>query len=400
MKAGWEYRALGDVCDIIGGGTPAKDNDLFYLQGTIPWATVRDMKSDVITNTEFKITTEAVESSSTNIIPEGNIVIATRVGLGKVCLLAKDTAINQDLKGVIPKDPLKLLVGYLFQWFKNNAQIIIDEGTGATVQGVKLPFIKSLIIPIPPMKEQQRIVSIIDEAFDGIATAKANAEKNLQNARALFESHLQAVFSQWGEGWVDTTLGEVCQFENGDRGPNYPNRAEYVETGIPWINTGHIQPDGTLSESEMNFITKEKFNTLRSGKIRPGDLVYCLRGATLGKTALVDPLTVGAVASSLVIIRPGNLLESRFLYYFLTSPHGQGLIKLYDNGAAQPNLGAKSVAKYIISLPKLTEQKLVVQQLDALRTETQRLESIYQQKLTALDELKKSLLDQAFRGEL
>ncbi len=195
MKAGWEYRTLGDVCDVIGGGTPSKDNELFYLNGTIPWATVRDMKSDVISETEFKITEAAVKSSSTNVIPKGNVVIATRVGLGKVCLLAHDTAINQDLKGIIPKNTSVLSVGYLFQWFKNSAQIIIDEGTGATVQGVKLPFIKSLIIPIPPTNEQQHIIAILDEAFDGIATAKANSEKKLAALDALKKSLLDQAFT-------------------------------------------------------------------------------------------------------------------------------------------------------------------------------------------------------------
>ena len=129
-------------------------------------------------------------------------------------------------------------------------------------------------------------------------------------------------------------LDDVCKFENGDRGKNYPNRSEYVDSGIPWINMGHIKPDGTLSMEEMNFITREKFNSLRSGKIQPRDLVYCLRGATLGKTALVDPLNEGAVASSLVIVRPSWFLDSRFLYFFLTSPPGQGLIKGFENGDA------------------------------------------------------------------
>ncbi|MDI1339879.1 restriction endonuclease subunit S [Polaromonas sp.] len=261
-------------------------------------------------------------------------------------------------------------------------------------------LLRKHLVAYPGYEEQQRIVAILDEAFDGIATAKANAEKNLQNARALFDSNLHAVFARLGEGWSQTTLGEICAFENGDRGKNYPNRKEYVDAGIPWINTGHIRPDGTLSDTEMNFLSKEKFDSLRSGKIRPGDLVYCLRGATLGKTALVDPLTMGAVASSLVIIRPGKLVNGRFLFYFLTSPVGRHSIKAYENGAAQPNLGAKNVAKYVINLPGVGEQEAIVNNLDAIADETQRLESIYQQKLAALDELKKSLLHQAFSGAL
>ena len=271
---------------------------------------------------------------------------------------------------------------------------------GASYPAVNDGEVSSQTIFIPPLPEQKRIVAILDEAFEGIDRAIANTEKNLANSRELFKSYLQSVFTQRGNGWVETTLGEVCQFENGDRGKNYPNREEYVESGIPWINTGHIQPDGTLSQSEMNFITREKYESLRSGKIRPGDLVYCLRGATIGKTALVTPFTVGAVASSLVIIRPSGLLDSHFLYYFLTSSVGQRLIKLYDNGAAQPNLGAKSVAKYTISFPTLAEQKVIIQKLAALAAETQHLETIYRKKIAALKELKQSILQKAFTGEL
>lgn len=150
----------------------------------------------------------------------------------------------------------------------------------------------------------------------------------------------------------------------------------------------------------MNFITREKFDSLRSGKIQSRDLVYCLRGATLGKTALVAPLSEGAVASSLVILRPSSSLDGQFLYFFLTSRPGQRLIKEFENGAAQPNLGAKSVAKYPVSFPKLAEQRRIADSLIELREETQRLAALYRRKLAALEELKKSLLHQAFTGEL
>lgn len=185
MKKNWEEKKLGEVCEVIGGGTPSKTNKKFY-NGEIPWATVRDMKYDIITDTEHRITNEAVKNSSTNIIPKGNVIIATRVGLGKVCLLKADTAINQDLRGIVPKKNTALLIEYLFHWFKSISNIIQKEGTGATVQGVKLPFIKSLSILLPPLLEQQRIVAILDEAFAAIAKAKEKAEKNLQNARELF----------------------------------------------------------------------------------------------------------------------------------------------------------------------------------------------------------------------
>jgi type I restriction enzyme S subunit len=115
---------------------------------------------------------------------------------------------------------------------------------------------------------------------------------------------------------------------------------------------------------------------------------------------LVAPLTEGAVASSLVIVRPSSLLNSRFLYFFLISPPGQGLIKGFENGAAQPNLGARSVAKYPIPIPPPTDQEGIAESLGVLREETRRLESIYRQKLATLEALTKSLLHQAFTGQL
>ena len=397
MKAGWHTKQLGDICRLIGGGTPSKGK-MEYYAGNIPWATVRDMRSEVITETECKITKEAVKSSATNVIPMGNIVIATRVGLGKVCLLGQDTAINQDLRGIVPIDPKILSVRFLFWWLISITDSIVAEGTGATVQGVKLPFVRSLQAPVPPLAEQRRIVGILDEAFEGIATAKANAEKNLQNARAVFESHLNAVFTQRGPGWVERMLGDCCSFENGDRGTNYPSKSARTTTGIPFINAGHLTDDGIDLEN-MDFISRERFDLLSNGKIRKGDILFCLRGS-LGKFASVGDLSEGAIASSLVIVRPEHTVLNAFVWAFLRSSLCSAMINRFKNGAAQPNLSAQSLGKFIVPVPPLPVQESVVKKLMELRTETQHLESIYEQKLTAMEALKRSLLHQAFVGGL
>ena len=153
-----KFIELDEACSIIGGGTPSKKNKSFFV-GKVPWATVRDMKNDYISNTEFKITNDAIKKSSTNVIPSGNVVIATRVGLGKICIVKEDTAINQDLKGIIPKNTELLDRDFLFFWFKSISKKIINAGTGATVQGVKLPFIKSLKIPDIDITSQKKLAS-------------------------------------------------------------------------------------------------------------------------------------------------------------------------------------------------------------------------------------------------
>jgi type I restriction enzyme S subunit len=400
MTKGWLTKSLGEVCTVVNGGTP-KTGVSDYWDGGHLWITPAEMGkrlSPYVNKTERKITDAGLRDSSARMLPENSVILSSRAPIGHLVINTSPMATNQGCKGLVPAPQLDHK--FLYYYLSSIVDLLNELGTGATFKELSGGKLKEVPIHLPDVPEQKRIVDILDEAFDGIATAKANAEKNLQNARALFESNLHAIFTRLEEGWSQTTLGEICAFENGDRGKNYPNRNEYVDAGIPWINTGHIRSDGTLSETKMNFLSKEKFNSLRSGKIKPGDLVYCLRGATLGKTALVHPLTMGAVASSLVIIRPRKLVSSRFLFYFLTSPIGRDSIKAYENGAAQPNLGAKSVAKYAINLPSVGEQETIVGNLDAIAEETQRLESIYQQKLAALDELKKSLLHQAFSGAL
>lgn len=155
---------LGSIVRIVGGGTPSKSNPDFY-KGDIPWATVRDMGHDYLESTELKINEEAVRQSSTNIIPKNNVVIVTRVGLGKVSIIKQDTAINQDLRGIIPIDKNQLDTKYLFYWFKSISQTIIDAGRGATVHGVTLPFIRSLKLPLPDISTQKKIVDRFENLF-------------------------------------------------------------------------------------------------------------------------------------------------------------------------------------------------------------------------------------------
>ena len=379
MKAGWQTKQLGDICRLIGGGTPSKDK-MEYYAGDIPWATVRDMRSEVITKTECKITREAVKSSATNVIPKGNVVIATRVGLGKVCLLGQDTAINQDLRGIVPIDPKILSVRFLFWWLISIKDSIVAEGTGATVQGVKLPFVRSLQAPVPPLPEQRRIVGILDEAFEGIATANANAEKNLQNARAVFESHLNAVFTQRGEGWVDTTVDQISTNLDSKRVPI--TKSDRTRGEFPYYGASGIVDyvADYIFDGDALLVSEDGANLL----MRSTPIAFSVSGKYW-------------VNNHAHILQFQNMATQRFVEFYLES------IKLdeYIRGAAQPKLTQKALNSIPISIPKVVEaQAKIVEDIESVSHETQRLESIYQQKLSALEELKKPLLHQAFTGAL
>jgi type I restriction enzyme S subunit len=150
----------------------------------------------------------------------------------------------------------------------------------------------------------------------------------------------------------------------------------------------------------MDYISEERFNLLGNGKVKQNDILFCLRGS-LGKVANVGKLEKGAIASSLVILRAKEEINNDFLLYFLNSDLTINQIFDFGNGAAQPNLSAGSLKKFIIPLPRSKEEQLsIVQQLASVKEQTQRLETLYQKKIAALDELKKSILQKAFQGEL
>ncbi|MDP2450587.1 MAG: restriction endonuclease subunit S [Polaromonas sp.] len=397
MKAGWRLVPLGEVCQVIGGGTPPK-NIAKYYEGKIPWATVRDMRSETITETECNITIEAVKGSATNIIPAGNVVIATRVGLGKVCLLAQDTAINQDLRGIVPIDLKTISIRFLFYWLKSVSQLIVAEGTGATVQGVKLPFVKSLQIPVPSLAEQRRIVAILDEAFDGIATAKANAEKNLQNARAIFESHLQSVFTEKAKKWPDRLLGDVFHIGSSKR----IYETDWTAQGVPFFGGREIVKLAKYgSVQSASFISEEKYQEYASKYEMPqaGDILMTARG-TIGVGYIVKPGDKFYYKDGNVIsLRAKNPSNPQFvLYAFRSNAILDQLTVLV--GTTVSHLPIEKAKMLKIFMPTFEVQNFIVEHLEMMEAHSKELESIYKQKLAALNELKKSLLHQAFSGAL
>ena len=164
------------------------------------------------------------------------------------------------------------------------------------------------------------------------------------------------------KGWQTKKLGDVCLFENGDRGANYPSRSARTSHGIPFINAGHLTDNGIDLEN-LHFIPRDRFDLLTNGKIRRGDVLFCLRGS-LGKFASVGDLAEGAIASSLVIVRVRESLLTEYLVAYFQSDLCSEMINLFKNGAAQPNLSAQSLAKFTIPLPSLPEQQRIVGILD------------------------------------
>lgn len=169
---------------------------------------------------------------------------------------------------------------------------------------------------------------------------------------------------QLPEGWSWHRLGDLCVLENGDRSKNYPNKSLLVDSGIPFVNAGHLQ-NGRINKDEMSYISEERYDILKAGKFSDGDILFCLRGS-LGKSAIVEGFDRGAIASSLVIIKLFTHLNTFFIHNYFDSPFSFRMIKLYDNGTAQPNLSAADLAKFLIPLPSFSEQCKIVAKVDEL----------------------------------
>jgi len=253
-------------------------------------------------------------------------------------------------------------------------------------------------VPIPPLPEQHRIVGILDEAFVGITTAKANAEKNLQNARALFESHLQSVFTKRGEGWVDTALGDVCGFVRGPFGGSL-KKSIFVADGYAVYEQQHAIYN--QFDDVRYFIDEAKFKEMKRFELIPNDLIMSCSG-TMGRVAIVPRgIKRGIINQALLKLTPTAKISGAFLKSWMESEAFQDALKEYSGGAAIQNVASVKILKEIkIPLPPIKEQERIVNKLDHFVIETQHLENIYQDKLAALEALKKSLLNQAFTGKL
>lgn len=329
---------------------------------------------------------------------------------------------------------------------RNEAQRSMSGAVGQ--KRVPRRFLETKELPLPPLNEQHRIVEKIDTLFAELdqgetslrkvqallaryrqsvlkaaVTGELTADWRARNAHRLESGHdllariLDARRQNWQgrgkykepvapdttdlpklpEGWVWATIEQLATLHNGDRGKNYPSRSDFVSSGIPFVNAGHLQ-DGCLLKDRLDYVTRSKFESLRAGKIKHGDFLFCIRGS-LGKFAQVD-IDNGAIASSLVILRFSDICSSKYLYAYLASPLVIDEIREYDNGTAQPNLAARDLARFVVPLPGISEQVLIGEtvghELESIRT----LDRDCKTESARSAALRQSILKDAFAGKL
>ncbi|MBS4072155.1 MAG: restriction endonuclease subunit S [Algoriphagus sp.] len=316
---------------------------------------------------------------------------------GEKMITAVDcTIVRFDRKQLIPN-------WFLYYSLSNDYQKEIQKQvTGATRQRISRKNLGLVSVPLPPLPEQQRIVSILDEAFAAIAKAKANAEKNLQNAKELFESYLQGVFEN-GD-WEKIEFGEIITvLTDYHANGSYQILKQYVELketeDFAWMVRSTDFENNF--ENEFRFIDENAYNFLSKSKVFGGEIIMSKIG-NAGNVYLMPRIDRPcSLAMNLFLIRLNEKKAStEFVFQYLKSYSGEFQIKSRLQGATTKTITKDNVRSIIIPLPKLKEQQTIVRQLDALRAETQKLEVLYEKKITDLEELKKSILQKAFAGEL
>jgi type I restriction enzyme S subunit len=402
MKKGWKTKPLSEVCQIKPPKSEARERVAPNV--LVSFAPMEDLGIDrkYLKATQTKPLSSVVGSYT--YFADGDVLLAKITPCFENGKLGIATGLKNGIgfgssEFIVIRPSASLDKDFLYYFLARpefRAEGAARMGGAVGQQRVPKEFIENYRIPVPPLSEQQRIVGVLDEAFTGIATAKANTEKNLQNARALFESHLHDVFSKRGEGWVETTIGAEIKFID------YRGKTPVKTTsGVRLITAKNVKM-GYLQETPMEFIAAASYKGwMTRGIPQKGDVLFTTE-APLANVAQLDTDEKVAFAQRIIIMQPNAAkLDSTFLKYLLLSQPVQQRIRTKGTGATVQGIKASLLKLIEISFPKsLTTQEEIVAKLDGLSEETQRLARLYERKLTALSALKKSLLHQAFTGAL
>ena len=395
MKEGSKIVRLGEIAEVQSGGTPLISNKSFW-SGGIPWYSSGELNGFYTTTPERHISEAGLKGSNAKLFPAGSLLIGMYdTAALKMSITDRAAAFNQAIAGVRPNNNVNLI--FLLYAINSMRDKILRQRRGVRQKNLSLEKICSIELALPPPHEQQRIIAILDDAFDGISKARANSEKNLKNARALFESHLQSVFTKRVGGWAEVRLDEISTFSSGGT-PSKANEG-YWNGDIPWVS-GRDMKSTRLLDSFLH-ISRSAVEESSTRLAPAGTLLVLVRGMGLAHGAQITELMVPcAFNQDIKGIHVDPSVIPRYLLFALRNRINSSDSVLSNAAHGTLKIDSGELRKLTIPVPAMEEQHRVVNTINLLAEETQRLESIYQQKLAALDELKQSLLHQAFSGNL
>jgi type I restriction enzyme S subunit len=392
----WKWSALTSLARLESGHTPSRRHPE-YWGGDVPWIGIADAKINhtrSIVETAEKTNALGIANSSARILPKGTVCLSRTASVGYVVIMGRPMATSQDFVNWICGDQLD--PEFLKYLFVAEGEDLLRFASGAVHQTIYFPEAKAFHVCHPPLPEQRRIVSTLDEAFAGLEAMRANAVKNLQNARELFEGCLNAVFNEKVDQWETERLNEHVEFVD-YRGKTPPKR----DSGVRLITARNVKM-GFIQREPEEFIDSSVYDSwMTRGFPKKGDVLFTTE-APLGNVAPLDTTEKVVIGQRLITMKPDpSLIDSRFLAFMLMSKPLQDEIRSRATGATVLGIKAKLLKEVPIFVPKtLSEQQAIADRIEVVASESSRLTSIYAHKIAAVDELKQAILQKAFAGEL
>lgn len=390
MKQGWTLRKLGDLCKLTRGHNPPKSKFINVPRdGYVRFYQIRDGWAD-------NYVVYVPDSPQLHKVDPDDILMVAYRHIGKV-FRGVTGAFNVALCKISNRNDEVLDSDYLFYIIPTEVVQgeLMKRSERSLIPSMSVEHLKEIEIPLPPINEQRLIVSILNNAFEVIEKAKANAEQNLKNARELFESYLQNMFEYKGESWEEKTLGEVLKKTESIDPTKRPNE-EFI-----YLDVSSVNKDTKEIENSTLLIGKDAPSRARK-LVRTNDVIFATVRPTHGRAALItEEYNEQVCSTGYLVLRTKEFLNNNLVFYFLLTYGFNKQMEKLQKGASYPAVTDSEVKSIEIRYPKsLKEQKYIVQQLDAMSIKTKKLEAIYKHKLADLEELKKSLLQKAFNGEL
>lgn len=379
MINGWQTRPIGEVFRVVNGGTPKTGTAAFW-DGPHLWITPAEMgglPSPYLAGSRRTLTDEGLRVGA-ELVPPQSVILSSRAPIGHLVINELPMAFNQGCKGLVPSPAIDTKFAYYF--LLANVPLLESLGTGTTFKELSSGKLKEVPFHFPPLPEQHRIVAILDKAFEAIATAKVNTQKNLQNARELFKSEAKSIFLRGAAHWPTKTVDQLSTNLDSKRVPITKSDRKAGE--FPYYGASGI----------VDYVADYIFD---------GDtLLVSEDGANLLARSTPIAFSVSGrywVNNHAHILKFANMATQKFIEFYLES------IPLddYITGAAQPKLNQKALNSIPIPIPDtLDEQAQVVDRVERCMEKSEQLQWVYERKLAALDELQKYLLDQTSTGQL
>ena len=381
-------KSIGEVCDVIAGQSPESK---FYNKEKIGLPFYQGKKEFTdkyigkATTWTTKVTKEAFKD---------DILMSVRAPVGPVNFSTENICIGRGLAAIRVKENLDKEYLFYFLIYHEN-QIIGNKG--AVFNSINKNQIENLKIPLPKnIEEQKQIVEILDKAFESIEQAKVNIEKNIENTKELFQSRLNEIFSQKGEGWEEKTLKEVCtKITDGTH-----QTPKYFDSGYTFLSSGNVT-SGIINWDKIKYIDEKQHLEMQK-RVSPqlNDILLAKNGTT-GVAAIVDRDIEFDIYVSLALLRASDKLEAKYLLHFVNSPIAKKQFNKRLKGSGVPNLHLQEIREVIVPYPISKKEQLKISNyIELLSMRTKQLEKHYKQKLKNLEELKRSILQKAFSGEL